>query len=119
MDFFQTVSGNNKKVSDLMNEISSYIKRERKKRKLNQTELANLIGVSRDTISKIEGGNQNYNVTTLFKIIKYFNSLGKLSDVFKDENINTDYRVKTLYGLNTSKSKISPTKQIDIKNKKL
>lgn len=101
MDFLKAISENNKKVSDLMNEISAYVKRERKKRNLNQTELGNLIGVSRDTISKIESGNDNYNAITFFKIVKYFGNMEALVEVFLKKEDSLE--LTSLYALDQTR----------------
>ncbi len=52
-------------------EIGQHIRKERKKRKLSQQHLANLLGMSRTTISQIENGIiQDIGVRKLFRILE-------------------------------------------------
>lgn len=44
----------------------------RKERKINQEELANALGVSRQTIGSIENGRYNPSILLAFKIARYF-----------------------------------------------
>ncbi len=61
----------------------------RKNENLTQTELANLINVSRLTISKIEKG-KSVNLETILNILKYFNLLDKFNALINEniEDIN-------------------------------
>lgn len=52
----------------------------RKKRGLNQEELAALLEVSRQTISSLEKGRYNPSIILAFKIAKYFNM--NIEDIF-------------------------------------
>lgn len=52
-------------------EIGQHIRKERKKRKISQEHLANLLGMSRATISQIENGIiQDIGVRKLFRILE-------------------------------------------------
>ena len=53
----------------LYNRLKEY----RAKIKVNQTEMGNLVGVSRQTISKIERGDYSPSVTLALKIAKVLN----------------------------------------------
>jgi len=61
----------------------------RKNENLSQTELANLINVSRLTILKIEKG-KSVSLETILSILKYFNLLDKFNTLINEnmENIN-------------------------------
>jgi len=56
----------------------------RKNENLNQTELSNLINVSRLTISKIEKG-KSVNLETILNILKYFNLLDDFNTLIFDK----------------------------------
>jgi len=61
----------------------------RKNENLTQAELADLINVSRLTISKIEKG-KSVNLETVLSILKYFNLLDEFNTLINEniENIN-------------------------------
>ena len=50
--------------------IGEMIKKIRKKRKLTQEELGNIIGVQKAQISKIENGTSNVTIGTILKVFK-------------------------------------------------
>lgn len=52
----------------------------RKEKKVNQEDLASIVGVSRQTIISIEKGKYNPSITLAFKIAKYFDK--KIEDIF-------------------------------------
>ena len=52
----------------------------RKEKKITQTELANILEVSRQTISSLENGRYNPSVILAFKIAKYFGM--SIEDIF-------------------------------------
>jgi len=52
--------------------IGKYIRRERKQRKISQSALAELLGMSRSTISQIENGTvQDIGVRKLIRILEF------------------------------------------------
>lgn len=52
----------------------------RKERGIKQEELADILKVSRQTISSLENGRYNPSIILAFKIAKYFNK--KIEDIF-------------------------------------
>lgn len=52
----------------------------RKKRKISQIELADILEVSRQTISSLENGRYNPSIELAFKIANYFNCT--IEDIF-------------------------------------
>ncbi|MBR1710348.1 MAG: helix-turn-helix transcriptional regulator [Clostridia bacterium] len=52
----------------------------RKKRQLTQQDLANLLGVTRQTIISLEGGRYNPSITLAFKLAKVFET--QIEDIF-------------------------------------
>ena len=63
----------------LYNRLKEY----RAKIKVNQTEMGNLVGVSRQTISQIERGDYSPSVTLALKIVKVLNV--SVEDIFSYE----------------------------------
>lgn len=63
----------------LYNRLKEY----RAKINVNQTEMGNLVGVSRQTISQIERGDYSPSVTLALKIAKVFNA--SVEDIFNYE----------------------------------
>ena len=63
----------------LYNRLKEY----RAKIKVNQTEMGNLVGVSRQTISQIERGDYSPSVTLALKIAKVLNA--RVEDIFSYE----------------------------------
>ena len=52
----------------------------RKQRNIRQEELANILKVSRQTISSLENGRYNPSIILAFKIAEYFNK--KIEEIF-------------------------------------
>ena len=52
----------------------------RKQKGINQEDLANILKVSRQTISSLENGRYNPSILLAFKIARYFNL--KIEDIF-------------------------------------
>lgn len=52
----------------------------RKEKNLNQEDLANILEVSRQTISSLENGRYNPSILLAFKIARYFNM--SIEDIF-------------------------------------
>ncbi|WP_131782834.1 helix-turn-helix domain-containing protein [Legionella gresilensis] len=50
-------------------ELAIFIKNQRKKLKLSQQEVANLVGLKQKTISAIENDSENIKLSTLFRIL--------------------------------------------------
>lgn len=68
----------------LYNRLKEY----RAKINVNQTEMGNLVGVSRQTISQIERGDYSPSVTLALKIAKVFDA--KVEDIFSYREDETD-----------------------------
>ena len=66
----------------LVNKLKEY----RARYHLSQTELGNLAGVSRQTISSLEKGRYNPSILLAFKIARYFGLT--IEDIFIDEEEN-------------------------------
>ena len=60
--------------------LYNHLKEYRAKIKVNQTEMGNLVGVSRQTISQIERGDYSPSVTLALKIAKVLNV--SVEDIF-------------------------------------
>lgn len=56
----------------------------RKKKKISQEELANEVGVTRQTITSIETGKYTASLPLAFKIAKYFGLM--IEDIFEMED---------------------------------
>lgn len=63
--------------------LYNHLKEYRAKIKVNQTEMGNLVGVSRQTISQIERGDYSPSVTLALKIAKVLNV--SVEDIFSYE----------------------------------
>lgn len=68
-------------------ELALYIIRQRKKLKLSQTEVGNLVGLKQKTISDFERKPENTQINTLFRILSALNLDMQLSP--KDEILVT------------------------------
>jgi len=66
-----------------MVDMKNKIEEIRKERGLRQEELAEIMKVSRQTISSLENGRYNPSITLAFKIAKYFEM--QIEDVFMYE----------------------------------
>ena len=64
-------------------QLYNRLKEYRAKIKVNQTEMGNLVGVSRQTISQIERGDYSPSVTLALKIAKVLNV--SVEDIFSYE----------------------------------
>jgi len=61
----------------------------RKEKGVNQEKLAEILEVSRQTISSIENGRYNPSILLAFKIAKYFGK--KIEDIFIYEEESNEY----------------------------
>ena len=68
----------------LYNRLKEY----RAKIKVNQTEMGNLVGVSRQTISQIERGDYSPSVTLALKIAKVLNVSVEEIFSYEEEEVN-------------------------------
>lgn len=64
-------------IKEVKIEVGRLMKTIRKQRQLTQLEVAEQLGVSRNTIQNMESG-KNFTINTLFKILKEFDLLDKL-----------------------------------------
>lgn len=60
----------------------------RKERKITQEELANILEVSRQTISSLEKGRYNPSIMLAFKIARYFDMAIEEIFIYEEENEN-------------------------------
>lgn len=60
----------------------------RKERKITQEELANILEVSRQTISSLEKGRYNPSIMLAFKIARYFDMTIEEIFIYEEENEN-------------------------------
>ena len=81
-------------INDLKKELGIWCKQMRKKDGLSQIELAELLAVSRLTISNLEKGI-NVNVDTLFCVLKHFDELYPLHAFVKDKQASLT--IESLY----------------------
>jgi len=79
MAIFETVT-----IKDVKVEIGDMIKLHRKRRKLNQDELAAQLNMSRITISNLEQG-KNTTLDTLLKALLYFDLLDNFHQYLSDQ----------------------------------
>jgi len=86
---------NNVKIGDVKAQISRLLKSQRKKNKLSQQELADLLDLSRITIQNVESG-KNYTIDTLFKVLQYFDLLRDLNEMIL-EYVEERENLKSLY----------------------
>ena len=68
----------------LYNRLKEY----RAKIKVNQTEMGNLVGVSRQTISQIERGDYSPSVTLALKIAKFLNVSVEEIFSYEEDEVN-------------------------------
>ena len=68
----------------LYNRLKEY----RAKIKVNQTEMGNLVGVSRQTISQIERGDYSPSVTLALKIAKVLNVSVEVIFSYEEDEVN-------------------------------
>lgn len=69
--------------------MKNHLEEIRKSKGLNQEQLANILGVSRQTISSLENGRYNPSILLAFKIARYFNM--SIEDVFIYEEDEKGY----------------------------
>jgi transcriptional regulator with XRE-family HTH domain len=81
-------------INDLKRELGIWCKQIRKKEGLSQIELAEVLAVSRLTISNLEKGI-NVNVDTLFCVLKHFDELNALHAFVKEKQANLT--IESLY----------------------
>jgi len=82
-------------IKDVKQEIGDLVKIVRKQRKQTQIEVADALGVSRNTIQNLESG-KNFTIDTLFKVCKEFNLLDKIYDGIMAAKKETE-QTKSLY----------------------
>lgn len=63
--------------------MKNHLEEIRKNKKMSQEELADILGVSRQTISSLENGRYNPSLQLAFKIARFFNM--SIEKVFSDE----------------------------------
>lgn len=68
------------KIKDVKLEIGGLVRSLRKKNKLSQQDLADLLGLSRLTIQNLESG-KNFTIDTLLKVLQNFEMLPNLQDL--------------------------------------
>lgn len=66
--------------------LINHLKKFRNDRNLNQEEMGELVGVSRQTISLIERGDYNPSITLALKIAKVFNVTVESIFIYKEED---------------------------------
>ncbi|TFF83914.1 MAG: transcriptional regulator [Promethearchaeota archaeon] len=93
------------------NKVKSHIKELREEYNLSQQELADKIGVSRQTIYYLEKGSYNPSLTISFKIAEVFDDK-RLKEIFYQEPVIKDIlKNKTLEELDRIASKVGITTQ--------
>ena len=83
------------KIKDVKLQIGQLIKVLRKKNKLSQEELAQLLDLSRITIQNLESG-KNFTIDTLLKVTQHFDLLDALHQQL-NEQINEQKNLKSFY----------------------
>lgn len=69
---------NNTRIKDVKGEIGLLIRVLRKRDKLSQQDLGDLLGLSRITIQNLEGG-KNFTIETLLKVLQHYDLLTNLN----------------------------------------
>lgn len=85
----------NIEIKDVKIEVGRLVKSVRKQRNLTQTEVAERLGVSRNTVQNLETG-KNFTINTLFKVLKEFDLLERLYREVLSER-KTIEQTKSLY----------------------
>ncbi|MEM9820512.1 MAG: helix-turn-helix transcriptional regulator [Bacteroidota bacterium] len=83
------------KIKDVKEELGQAVKLIRKRNKISQSELADLLDLSRVTIQNLESG-KNFTIDTLLKVLQQFDLLSQLNDgiqslVQKHEEVESLY----------------------------
>ncbi len=86
---------NSIKVLSVKQTIGQHIRMLRKNGGLTQAQLAEILGLSRLTIVKVEAG-ENFKIDTMLLILQYFGELAILNEFFK-ESTKQLTAVKSLY----------------------
>lgn len=66
--------------------MKNHIEAIRKEKGLSQVELANILEVSRQTISSLENGRYNPSILLAFKIARYFNQNVEAIFIYEEDN---------------------------------
>lgn len=82
------------KIKDIKTDLGKLTKVLRKKHKISQDELADLLNMSRMTIRNLESG-KNVTTDTLLKVFQQFDVLEKFNHFVQEEIKNNSY--KSLY----------------------
>ena len=82
-------------IKDVKKEIGHAIKFLRKRNKISQSELAELLDLSRITIQNLESG-KNFTINTLLKVLQHFDLLQELNQEIKSVVKNHE-EVDSLY----------------------
>lgn len=77
-------------INECKIKIGEWCKLKRKMQKLSQSELAELLDISRITIQKLESG-KNVTIDTLLKVVKHFDELDMLHRKIEEEIKNLSY----------------------------
>ncbi len=70
------------KIKDVKEDLGQAVKLLRKRHKLSQSELADLLALSRITIQNLESG-KNFTIDTLLKVLQHFDLLNEVSQGIK------------------------------------
>ncbi|MDW9131265.1 helix-turn-helix domain-containing protein [Legionella pneumophila] len=71
-------------------DLALYLNDKRKQLKMSQSEVADLVGLKQDTISKFENSPDNSRIDTLFRILSALNL--NMSLVEKDQKTHEDIK---------------------------
>ena len=85
----------NIKIKDVKAEIGQLVKSYRKKQKLSQQDLAELLDLSRITIQNLESG-KNFTIDTLLKVFNHFDAMVGLNQFLIDKR-NENEQMTSLY----------------------
>ena len=85
----------NIKIKDVKAEIGQLVKSYRKKQKLSQQDLAELLDLSRITIQNLESG-KNFTIDTMLKVFNHFDVMVGLNQ-FLIEKRNENEQMTSLY----------------------
>jgi transcriptional regulator with XRE-family HTH domain len=85
----------NLKIKDVKAEIGQLVKSYRKKQKLSQQDLAELLDLSRITIQNLESG-KNFTIDTLLKVFNHFDVMVGLNQFLIEKRIENE-QMTSLY----------------------